>query len=483
MAGAGPPSSLRRACSCLTNRESTRGGMGMSWTSEAGGGREFNIGQNALADLRFSFQMCGTHWRQVTTGWSYPSHDHALFELNYVMEGQQIMTVEGRRHIQQAGDLLLLEPGCSHESRIGRSPSMTYFCMHFDIDDDVMYGRMAALGSVLFASDAELTAKLKPELERLTRLCGAEAEGAAEALEVRVSLLRILLELCTYSLDRASSDPQVPAANNQQLEAARLLRERYTLEKKLEDFLGDPNAGERLSDRSLFPPFNWVGLFSVMVPDREFWGKPDRFLAKTLLDDALSEYGVSAVAVGEQHLTAVLFANSYSIPPLEEYAADCRRMLERRLNMPVRLGVGGVAASPGELKGLYRQSLSRLGLNESYDPLPNFDFMNRTVRLALLALESEYDDPGLTLGRLAEKLELTPNYLSGLFTTETGHPFTWHLTRIRMDRACRLLKETMLKVHQVARQVGYADQAYFSRCFKATVGVSPAAYRSRQHEE
>lgn len=455
----------------------------MSWTSEAGGGREFNIGQNALPDLRFSFQMCGTHWRQVTTGWSYPRHDHALFELNYVMEGQQVMTVEGRQHVQQPGGLLLLEPGCSHESRIGRSPSMTYFCMHFDIDDDVMYGRIAALGSVLFAADHELTLKLKPELERLTRLCGGESDGISETLAVRASLLRILLELCEYAFGMAGSEEEAQAATNRQPEAARLLRERYALEKKIEDFLGDPDAGARLSDRSLFPPFHWVGLFSVRVPDREFWGKPDRFLAKTLLDDALSEYGVSAVAAGEEHLTAVLFANGYSVPPLEEYASECRRMLERRLNRTVRLGLGGIASSPGELKGLYRQSLNGLGLNESYDPQPNFDFMNRTVRLALLALESEYEDPGLTLGRLAEKLELTPNYLSALFTSETGHPFTWHLTRIRIDRACRLLKETVLKVHQIARQVGYADQAYFSRCFKAAVGVSPAAYRASRNEQ
>ncbi|MDO3412315.1 AraC family transcriptional regulator [Saccharibacillus sp. CPCC 101409] len=450
----------------------------MSWTSEAEGGREFNIGQYALPDLRFSFQMCGTHWRQVTTGWSYPKHDHALFELNYVMEGEQLMSVEGKNHLQGAGDLMLLAPGCRHGSRIGRSPSMTYFCLHFDIDDDALYGCVASLGSAIFGADSELNAALKPELERLSRLCGGEADSVPEKLEVRASLLRILLELCRHSLDRAGSGGSAIPPPRGQPEAARLLRERYALEKKIEDFLLDPGAGERLSDRSLFPPFQWVGLFSVMVPDREFWGKPDRFLAKMLLDDALSGFGISAVAAGEQLLTAVLFTDGHSVPPLEEYAAGCRRLLERKLNEPVRLGMGGVAASPSELKRLYRQSLSRLGLQESYGPPPNFDFVNRTVRLALLALESEYDDSGLSLGTLAAKLGLTPNYMSALFTAETGHTFTWHLTRIRMDRACGLLQDTALKVHQIARRVGYADAAYFSRCFKSAIGVSPAAYRA-----
>ncbi|WP_172193626.1 AraC family transcriptional regulator [Saccharibacillus qingshengii] len=456
----------------------------MSWTSEAGGGREFNLGQYALPDLRFSFQMCGAHWRKVASGWSYPPHDHALFELNYVIEGQQITRIGGEPHIQHPGELLLLAPGCRHESRIGKSNTMTYFCIHFDIDDAVMYGRIASLGSSLFAADSELTTRLQPDLERLSRLSGGEEEEpSSESFAIRASILRILLELCQYAFALPEADTDFSSPGGAQPEAARLLRERYALEKKMQDFLGDPYVGDLLSDRSLFPPFNWVGLFTVMVPDRAFWTKPDRFLAKTLLEDALSGFGTSVVAAGEQLLTAVLFADGYSVPPLEEYAADCRRLLERRLNETVRLGIGGVAASPGELKSLYHQSLGRLGLNEPFDPLPNFDFMNRAVRLALLAIESDYADPELTLHRLALRLKLTPNYLSALFTAETGRSFTWHLTRIRINRACLLLQQTSLKVHQVARQTGYADPAYFSRSFKSAVGCSPASYRSKASED
>lgn len=452
----------------------------MSWTSEAGGGREFNLDQYALPDLRFSFQMCGTHWREVSTGWSYPAHNHALFELNYVMEGQQLMNIGEQRYVQEAGELLLLAPDCMHESRIGRCASMSYFCMHFDIEDAVMYERFAALGSTLFADNAELTVKLKPELERLALLCSEQTEAEAdESFAVRASVLKLLLELSQYAFSLPDEVSKPSAPDGRGTESARRLRERYALEKKIQDFLSGPDTDGSWSERTLLPPFNWVGLFTIMVPDRSFWAKPDRFLAKILLDDALSEHGIPAVATGEQRLTAVLFMNGYSVPPLEEYAADCRRLLERRLGETVKLGIGGVAVSPGELKGLYRQSLRGLGLDEAFESLPDFEFTNRTVRLALLAIESEYAEPGLTLKMLAERLQISPNYLSGLFTAETGHSFTWHLTRIRIDRACTLLKGTPIKVHQVARQVGYADQAYFSRCFKSVIGISPVAYRNK----
>lgn len=456
----------------------------MSWTSEAGGGREFNLGQHALPDLHFSFQMCGAHWRKVSPGWSYPEHDHALFELNYVLEGQQVMRLHGRTQLQQPGELILIAPGCRHDSEIGSPASMTYFCLHFDIDDAVMYGRLAALGSHLHAADSELTTRLKPDLERLSRLSGeTEEELAAESFAIRTCILRLLLELCQYAFDRpeAREDPAMVAIV--QPEEARMLRERYALEKKMQDYLGGPDDGDRLSDRSLFPPFRWIGLFTVMVPDQAFWTKPDRFLAKILLEDELGRFGVSVVAAGERLLTAVLFTDGYSVPPLEEYAADCRRLLEQRLNEPVRIGLGGVAASSGELKGLYRQSLNRLGLSEAADWLPDFDFVNRTVRLALLVIESEYADSELTLAGLAARLELTPNYLSALFTAETGRTFTWHLTRIRIDRACALLRQSRLKVYQIARQIGYADPAYFSRSFKGVVGLSPAAYRENLLDE
>ncbi|MCQ4085385.1 AraC family transcriptional regulator [Saccharibacillus sp. JS10] len=453
----------------------------MSWISEAAGGREFNIDQYAMPDVRVSMQICGTHWREVSTGWSYPAHNHALFELNYVLEGQQLMTIDNRRYVQQSGELLMLAPDCLHESRIGRCPSMSYFCLHFDIEDEVMYRRIAALGSQLFDASAELTIKLKPELERLAALCREQTEDAVEGIEIRISILRLILELSEYCVSLATQEQQITATKRQQTESAQGLRERYALEKKIQDFLGHAESMGAWNERTLLPPFHWVGLFTIGVPDRSFWTKPDRFLAKTLLEDALSEWATPAVVVGKQRLTAVLFIEGYSVPPLEEYASDCRSRLKRKLNQNITLGIGGVAVSPNELQGLYRQSLRGLGLNEELGSMPDFEFTNRTIRLALLAIESEYAD-SLTLSQLASRLQLTPNYLSGLFTSETGHSFTWHLTRIRMDRACELLANTQIKIHEVARQVGYSDQAYFSRCFKSMIGMSPNSYRTKRLE-
>jgi AraC family transcriptional activator of pobA len=46
-----------------------------------------------------------------------------------------------------------------------------------------------------------------------------------------------------------------------------------------------------------------------------------------------------------------------------------------------------------------------------------------------------------------------------------------------MLEAVRLLRFTDLTVGEVAFRVGFADQLYFSRAFKRSVGRAPQAYR------
>jgi two-component system response regulator YesN len=82
-----------------------------------------------------------------------------------------------------------------------------------------------------------------------------------------------------------------------------------------------------------------------------------------------------------------------------------------------------------------------------------------------------------TLYSVAQKVYMTPTYLSLLFKTNTGKTFIEQLTDIRMDKAKEMLKSTHLKNYEVAERVGYQDSRYFSQIFKKKVGVSPSEYR------
>mgnify|MGYP000951439663 FL=1 len=459
----------------------------MSWMIEAGMARALDLETYALPDFRLSLQLGGTHWRRVREGWSYPRHSHLLFELNIVLEGQQITTVGETEFIQNEGDLLFIQPGCVHESRNGQPSWMTYFCLHFDIEDDVLYRRLERIGNARFAADSEQAAKLRPWLLQMARPpepAEARADSDAHAgFARRAAILNVLLALGDYA-DEPADPAALPSHPAWPSPAMQRLRAQYALEKQVQDLLCAAEDDGLAANKSLFPPFRWIGLFSIVIPERSFWTKPERFMAKILLDDALSEYGAAAVVIGGQSLTAVLFSDRAAVPPIEEYAVRCKELLKNNLKVDIRLGVGGATPEAGKLRGLYRLSLRLLGLA---DPPPekreSFEFMRRTVRLALLAIETEFGNPDLTLGSVAKKLGLTPNYTSALLRAETGRPFTWHLSRVRIERAKTLLRESNLRIHQVGRQVGYADPAYFSRSFKSAVGISPNEFRARIRSE
>lgn len=86
-----------------------------------------------------------------------------------------------------------------------------------------------------------------------------------------------------------------------------------------------------------------------------------------------------------------------------------------------------------------------------------------------------YDSISLVI--VADKLQIHPNYLSKIFKNETKTPFTTFVIETKMKEAKKLLKDTNLKVYEIADKMSYKDVAHFTRLFKKSFGVSPTEYR------
>jgi AraC family L-rhamnose operon transcriptional activator RhaR len=84
-----------------------------------------------------------------------------------------------------------------------------------------------------------------------------------------------------------------------------------------------------------------------------------------------------------------------------------------------------------------------------------------------------------TLIELADHLHLTPSYLVRLFKNETGLPPMAYLARQRVETAADLLLHSNSPIAAIGELVGWTDQNYFARRFKAHFGLSPTAYRKR----
>ena len=83
------------------------------------------------------------------------------------------------------------------------------------------------------------------------------------------------------------------------------------------------------------------------------------------------------------------------------------------------------------------------------------------------------------LTELAEELHLAPGYLVRLFKAATGLPPMAYLAQVRAEHAAVMLLHSDEPVTGIGRAVGWPDQNYFARRFKAHYGLSATTYRKR----
>lgn len=100
-------------------------------------------------DVQAAFHIFAAHWRKVNANWQYPVHTHPMFEINVVLQGEQHMTVGNKTYVQQSGDIIFIRPGVEHSSLGSKSShDMTYYCLHFDIDDLTLRRALLTVDSV-----------------------------------------------------------------------------------------------------------------------------------------------------------------------------------------------------------------------------------------------------------------------------------------------------------------------------------------------
>ncbi|MFC5531453.1 response regulator [Cohnella yongneupensis] len=103
--------------------------------------------------------------------------------------------------------------------------------------------------------------------------------------------------------------------------------------------------------------------------------------------------------------------------------------------------------------------------------------VNIVVRQIKEHLADNMADAELSPSGIAKAFYLNQSHLSRLFKQETGQTFVEYLTRIRLEKAIELLKQTDMKVYQIGEKVGIPDPHYFSIVFKKFTGKSINDYR------
>ena len=158
-------------------------------------------------DLSATFELWEAHFRRVSVGWTYPRHDHPGFELNYLIAGEQDIRLTGRSLRQRPGDLVLFAPGDAHANRNAGEGPMSYYCLHFELDDPLLRQLLCLAGTRHYLAEDAATQMLAPHIQRLVALTrepsGVVLADRLESISGLFELLSALARVLATQLDAA----------------------------------------------------------------------------------------------------------------------------------------------------------------------------------------------------------------------------------------------------------------------------------------
>jgi len=106
---------------------------------------------------------------------------------------------------------------------------------------------------------------------------------------------------------------------------------------------------------------------------------------------------------------------------------------------------------------------------------------NPPVETEILELtERISEEPGKnwTVEEMAGQLHLSRSRFFHLFVATVAEPPMRYVIRARIGRARTLLKESGMRISEIAEALGYQDVYYFSRQFRKETGCPPSAFRT-----
>lgn len=112
--------------------------------------------------------------------------------------------------------------------------------------------------------------------------------------------------------------------------------------------------------------------------------------------------------------------------------------------------------------------------------ITNHQILNRLEELLLDHFGSrDLVNKGLpTVNGIAEKLNLSPNYLNGVLKALTGQSTQQHIHNKLIEKAKEKLSTTTLSISEIAFDLGFEHPQSFSKLFKIKTNLSPLEFRA-----
>ena len=98
------------------------------------------------------------------------------------------------------------------------------------------------------------------------------------------------------------------------------------------------------------------------------------------------------------------------------------------------------------------------------------------VATAVLDYLSQNLNKNVSLEEIADELFFSVSYIKTAFKKHTGKPIMQAFTELKIKRAQKLIKRG-LHLTQIAKELSFSSEQYFSKVFKSVVGMTPSEYK------
>lgn len=101
---------------------------------------------------------------------------------------------------------------------------------------------------------------------------------------------------------------------------------------------------------------------------------------------------------------------------------------------------------------------------------------NIYVRKAIHYIHKHYNED-ISIDDLCKKLNINKSYFCNLFKKSTSQTFSHFLNCFRVEKSKKLLEDPTLSLLEVALEVGFTNQNYYTIVFKKITNQTPSSYR------
>lgn len=200
-----------------------------------------------------------------------------------------------------------------------------------------------------------------------------------------------------------------------------------------------------------------------------------------IINEQFGEFDLDIIHFSQEKMLVILYEHEHlEEPVIMDRWLKITRHFHQYLNLEMQVSKGLLIDSMKKLMACTKLFKESSQVNEDNPIISNqeLEHYRPEIQQVLHYIHEHYVNR-ITLQDLAEHACLNESYLSRLFKVETKKTLNSYLNELRIYKAKQLLKQSDMRVKEVAQSVGIRDQLYFNRVFKKFCGENPTEYQER----